>query len=553
MSEKNFDSARLDKTTGVNAVNIEAQRKEALLKTGALQSAIVNSANFSIIATDEKGTIQLFNIGAERMLGYAATEIVNQITPAHIADPQEVIVRAAVLSHELGISIAPGFEAMVFKAMRGIEDIYELTYIRKNGSRFPALVSVTSLRDADSNIIGYLLSGTDNSARKKAEEELRWIDKSFRLMVDSVTDYAIVMLDSAGCVMSWNSGAQRIKGYSAEEIVGQHFSRFYPRKEIDRGTPQHDLDVVAAIGRFEDEGWRVRKDGTNFWAHVVFTAIRDEAGNLRGFAKLTQDLTKRRKAETRLKTRLSYLAKYDVLTELPNRSQLHDRLVAAIARAIRNEQLVGIMFLGLDRFQTVNATLGQHAGDLVLKETAARLRQCARKSDTVARMGGDEFCVILEGLVEKQGAAVVAQRQLESLSQSVLVDAHEVRPTASIGITIFSLDSDDINALLRNADVAMHYAKDCGRNNYQFYSPELDARTRRDELRRIEIEQRLAHLTPRESEVLDMIVAGKANKMVAYLLGTSSRTIENHRARIMEKMQADSLSDLVRMRHDSSA
>ena len=150
----------------------EVLRSEALLKAGALQSAIFNSANFSSIATDAKGVIQIFNVGAERMLGYAAADVVNKITPADISDPQEVIARAKALSVELSTPISPGFEALVFKASRGIEDIYELTYIRKDGSRFPAVVSVTALRDAQNVIIGYLLIGTDNTARKQAEEAL---------------------------------------------------------------------------------------------------------------------------------------------------------------------------------------------------------------------------------------------------------------------------------------------------------------------------------------------------------------------------------------------
>src|SRR5450830_819741 len=150
----------------------EAQRQEALLKTGALQRAIFNSANFSIIATDAKGVIQIFNVSAELTLGYAAKEVMNKLTPADISDPQEVIARAEALTVELGTPITPGFEALVFKATRGIEDIYELTYIRKDGSRFPAVVSVTALRDAQNSIIGYLLIGTDNTARKQAEEAL---------------------------------------------------------------------------------------------------------------------------------------------------------------------------------------------------------------------------------------------------------------------------------------------------------------------------------------------------------------------------------------------
>jgi PAS domain S-box-containing protein len=244
--------------------------------------------------------IQIFNVGAERMLGYAAAEVINTITPADISDPQELIARAEALSAELSTPITPGFEALVFKASRGIEDIYELTYIRKDGSRFPAVVSVTALRDAQDAIIGYLLIGTDNTARKQVEEKLRWTEEGFRLMVESVTDAAIVMLDSEGHVVSWNTGAQRIKGYSAEEIVGQHFSRFYPPADIARGAPQDDLDAAAHQGRFEVEGWRARKDGSMFWANVVFTAIRDPAGNARGFAKLTRDLTERRQVEQTL-------------------------------------------------------------------------------------------------------------------------------------------------------------------------------------------------------------------------------------------------------------
>jgi PAS domain S-box-containing protein len=274
--------------------------EEELLKAGALQSAIFNSANFSSIATDANGVIQIFNVGAEQMLGYTAAEVMNKITPADISDPQEVIARAESLSLELGTPIMPGFEALVFKASRGIEDIYELTYIRKDGSRFPAVVSVTALRDAQDAIIGYLLIGTDNTARKHAEEKLRWTEESFRLMVESVTDYAIVMLDTAGCVMSWNAGAERIKGYTAEDIVGQHFSQFYLEEDVINCKPQRDLDAVIANGRFEDEGWRVRKDKSSFWANVVYTAIRDHLGNLRGFAKLTRDLTERRQVEITL-------------------------------------------------------------------------------------------------------------------------------------------------------------------------------------------------------------------------------------------------------------
>ncbi len=271
----------------------EARRTGMLLKTGALENAILNSATFSIIATDEKGVIQLFNIGAERMLGYLAAEVVDRITPADIHDPQEVVARAAALSLELGETITPGFGALAFKASRGIEDKYELTYIRKDGTRYPALVSVTALRDSGARIIGFLLIGTDNSARKLVEEKLRFTEESFRLMVESLSETALVMLDTEGRVVSWNSGVERIKGYSSEEIIGRHFSVFYSPDEIARGKATQDLEIAASTGRFEEEGWRLRKDGSMFWANVQLTAIRDQAGNARGFAKLTRDLTAR--------------------------------------------------------------------------------------------------------------------------------------------------------------------------------------------------------------------------------------------------------------------
>ena len=319
-----------------------AARKKSLLKTGALQSAILNSANFSSIATDDQGVIQLFNVGAERMLGYSAAEVVDRITPADIFDPQEVIALAAALSLEHGTDITPGFEAIAFKASRGIDDIHEMTYIRKDGTRFPAIVSVTALRDASLNVIGYLLIGTDNSARKLAEEKLRWTESSFRLMVDSVSDYAIVMLDPDGRVASWNTGAQRIKGYSADEILGRHFSTFYPADDVESGKPQRDIDAVTASGRHEDEGWRVRKDGSLFWANIVFTSIRDHAGELRGFAKLTRDLTERNKVEAiltnaRAVAETANLAKSDFLSSMSHELRSPLNAILGFAQLMESE------------------------------------------------------------------------------------------------------------------------------------------------------------------------------------------------------------------------
>jgi PAS domain S-box-containing protein len=273
---------------------------ELIVKSGALQQAILNSANFSVIATDEKGIVQLFNAGAELMLGYAAADVVDRITPAEISDPQELRVRATALSKEHGTAITPGFEALVFKAARGIEDIYELTYFRKDGSRFPAVVSVTALRDAHDVIIGYLLIGTDNTTRKDVEDKRLMAGESLQLMVESVTDCAIIMLDREGRVVSWNAGAERIKGYTAEEIIGQPKSRFYTQEDIDIHKPERALQEAMATGRSEDNGWRIRKDGSKYWANTVVTPIWDSDGGLRGFATLSRDMTERRRVEIEL-------------------------------------------------------------------------------------------------------------------------------------------------------------------------------------------------------------------------------------------------------------
>ena len=219
------------------ARNVTERRQEeaASLKAGALQSAIFNSANFSSIATDAKGVIQIFNVGAERMLGYTAAEVMNKITPAEISDPQEIIVRATALSQELGTTIAPGFEALVFKASRGIEDVYELTYIRKDGTRFPAVVSVTALRDGQGEIIGYLLIGTDNTARKRAEEALLKAGALQNAIFNSAY-FSCIATDEKGVIQLFNVGAERMLGYTASDVM-------------NKVTPAHLHDPQEVIAR----------------------------------------------------------------------------------------------------------------------------------------------------------------------------------------------------------------------------------------------------------------------------------------------------------------
>jgi signal transduction histidine kinase len=282
-----------------------------ILKTGQLQSAIFNSANFSSIATDAKGVIQIFNVGAERMLGYAAADVVNKITPADISDPQEVIARAESLSVELGTPIAPGFEALVFKASRGIEDIYELTYIRKDRSRFPAVVSVTALRDTQDAIIGYLLIGTDNTARKQAEEALLKAGALQNAIFNSA-NFSSIATDANGVIQIFNVGAERMLGYTAAEVVNKLTpADFHDPQEmitraealsIELGTPiATGFEAVAfkASRGIEDiyELTKIRKDGSRFPAVVSVTALRDAQDGIIGYLLIGTDNTARKRLE----------------------------------------------------------------------------------------------------------------------------------------------------------------------------------------------------------------------------------------------------------------
>jgi PAS domain S-box-containing protein len=293
----------------------EVRREAALLKTGALQSAILNSANFSSIATDEKGVIQLFNVGAERMLGYAASEVVDKITPADISDPQEVIARAEALSLELATPITPGFEALVFKASRGIEDIYELTYIRKDGSRFPAVVSVTALRDDLGGIIGYLLIGTDNTARKQAEEALLKAG-ALQSAIFNSENFSSIATDEKGVIQLFNVGAERMLGYTASEVVDKITPADIsdPQEVVVRAKAlSHELDTAITPG-FEALAFKasrgiediyeltyIRKDGSRFPALVSVTALRDALGGIIGYLLIGTDNTARKRVEAEQK------------------------------------------------------------------------------------------------------------------------------------------------------------------------------------------------------------------------------------------------------------
>lgn len=284
------DDAKADGAT-------EMRRQETLHRTRALQNAIFNSANFSSIATDAKGVIQIFNVGAERMLGYTAAEVMDKITLADISDPKELIARAKALSIEFSTPITPGLEALVFKASRGIEDIYELTFIRKDDSRFPAVISVTALRDAQDVIIGFLLIGTDNTLRKQAEAEQKKLDQRLRdqqfytrSLIESNID-ALITTDPSGMISDVNKQMEALTGCTRDELIGAPFKNYF----TDPERAEAGIKRVLAENRVTNyELTAHARDGKETVVSYNATTFHDRDRTLQGVFAAARDITERK-------------------------------------------------------------------------------------------------------------------------------------------------------------------------------------------------------------------------------------------------------------------
>ena len=302
----------------------EARRQRDLLKTGALQTAILNSANFSSIATDDQGVIQVFNVGAQHMLGYTSAEVLNKITPADISDPQEIVQRASALSAEFDTTIAPGFEALVFKASRGIEDIYELTYIRKDGSRFPAVVSVTALHDAGNLIIGYLLLGTDNTARKQVEAEQRRLDQQLRdqqfytrSLIESIVD-ALITTDPDGLISDVNAQTERLTGRSRKQLIGTPFKDYF----TEPLRAQACIAQVLSLKKVTNYELTARgHDQRNTVVSCNATPFYDRDRQLRGVIAAARDVTERKRLDLALQETNHALQDAKVTAETANQAK----------------------------------------------------------------------------------------------------------------------------------------------------------------------------------------------------------------------------------------
>ena len=284
-----------DSSTSVAARGAgEAARQTSLMKAGALQNAILGSANFSMVATDEKGVIQFFNASAERLLGYSAADVVDKISPSDIHDPREVVAHAQALSLEFGTPIAPGFEALAFKASRGIEDVYELTYIRKDGSRFPAMVSITALRDGSGAIIGYLLIGSDITLRRQAQDALRAREDFSRSVIQSSPD-CIKVLDIEGNLLSMESGQELLGIEDIRPFLNRSWLDFW--KDDDHSAARAALATAIAGGTGKFVGFFHTLHGEPKWWDVSISPIVGAHGEPARLLAVSRDVTQRKQAE----------------------------------------------------------------------------------------------------------------------------------------------------------------------------------------------------------------------------------------------------------------
>ncbi len=453
-------------------ITSQVMMQEALRRQTSILELILNSMHEGVIVCDGNGDLLLVNSSAESML--------------KLEEPLTSLAQVkAVHTHEqsLQAGMRVWHQHPLARALKGetVAD-YELSlYDRRRGLAVTLNHASAPLKAADGEIVGAVDVFRDVTDSHRARHDLQRAEEHFRLLVEGTTDYAIFMLDVDGMVVSWNPGAERILGYRKEEIIGKDFATFFTTEDQVRGEPMRKLKLAVAEGRSEEDSWRLRKDGQRFWCTGVIGALHDDDGKVKGFVEIMRDHTERRLAEQNA----FFLANHDPLTGLANRARFLERLHEALLNADRDNTQCALLLLDLDRFKTVNDSLGHHAGDHLLKEVATRLLACVRETDTVARLGGDEFVVILTRLKSLSAAEAIGENIIRELAKPFEVEGHVINSGASIGITMYPHDGSDAGELLQKADLAMYRAKSSGRNRYRVFSPgmltEVQLRQQQDE------------------------------------------------------------------------
>ena len=460
----------------------------SLLQPGALQDAIFNSANFSSIATDDLGVIQVFNVGAQRMLGYSADDVLNRITPADISDPQEIVQRASAMSAEFATPIAPGFEALVFKARRGIEDIYELTYLHKDGSRLPAVVSVTALRDAREAIIGYLLIGTDNTARKHAEAEKERLDRHLQ---SALLQTHRAMRDAKVAAESANLAKSEFLSNMSHELRSPLNAILGFAQLMDTGTPPPTADQKDSIDQIMQAGWYLLE-----LINEILDLARIESGKLSmspepmSLAEVLADCLAMIEPQARARgIRVAWAGPADDMHVRADRTRVKQVLVNLLSNAIKYNRENGLVEVSCET--QPGGRVRVNVRDTGPGLSAEHLGQLFQPFNRLGQAGGAEEgtgigLVVSKRLVELMGGEIGARSQvgegsvfwIELLAAQamdghgpVTFDAGSADPALQPGAdvqrrTVLCVEDNPANLqlvrrlLLRRPDLALIEAKD---------------------------------------------------------------------------------------------
>lgn len=461
--------------------------KAQALQREARLAALFDQAADAMFVHDRKGRIREANEQAARSLGYSRGEL----CAMNIADVDQ--------------ECRPGRPAGPWSTMRsGDTATFSGVHRRKDGSTFPVEARLALIPGPRDDY--FIATVRDVTAQRASEQSMRLYAEVFEASGD-----AILVTDAANRIVSVNRAFSQVTGYEPAEVLGQD------PKILASG--RHDADFFRRMweslntaGHWRGELWNRRRNGEVFPELAHISMVRDTGGVATHYIAVFSDISERKAAESRI----SYLAQHDILTRLPNRTLMHDRLSQAIANAQRSRDHVALLFADLDRFKSVNDSLGHHVGDLLLQAVSERLLHCVRRGDTVSRVGGDEFILILPGIREASAAAQVARKTQQSLSRPYLLEGHEVSITTSIGISVYPEDGADIDTLVRNADAAMYEAKQRPRGQFQFFTADMNARAMERmgleaALRRVLEEEHLAlHYQPQLDILTSRVVAVEA-------------------------------------------
>ncbi len=410
------------------------------------KDSILKSLKDGVVATDNNGRVVFLNPAAEILTGWSRSESLNRDVTS--------VVQIDVLVPDVNVM------EQIANTHSGEPPSLEVCEIvARDGSTTPVETSISPLRDRDSNVTGVLIILRDITAKKEAEDRLRLASRVFESTIEGV-----MITDASTRILSVNPAFVQVTGYEEEEVLGLN-PRFLKSGRHSEIFYDEMWSAVKRTGHWQGEIWNRRKNGEIYPAWLNISVVKNDRGHIINYVGIFSDITSRKEAEERL----NYLASHDPLTGIPNRMLFYDRLEHAIARSQRNDTMLAVLFMDLDRFKRINDTMGHHVGDLLLKAVASRLQKSMRESDTVARFGGDEFILILEQLVHRDDAVQVTHRILESFRKPFVLDGHTIRETPSIGISFYPDHGESLEILIRNADAAMYVAKEDGRNNFKIF------------------------------------------------------------------------------------